>query len=1384
MQSPFKFLDSYTREDHDIYFGRTNETEALYTSVFKSKMVLLYGVSGTGKSSLIQCGLANKFQESDWLPVFVRRGTDMLDSLFQSLVQTHIEAPHPPKKRTAKSFLKLLQSLYLDHFKPVYLIFDQFEELFIFGNKEERDEFVQLMEALQQSEVQVKVIFSIREEYLAMLTEFEDRLPELFQNRIRVERMHFPQAKEVIQGACQYAKIEIEEGFEEQLLEKLTGGKKELELTYLQVLLDRLWKKSEEGKNGFTLTLLESMGHISDLLGQFLEEQINELEEPEQGLTVLKTFVSVQGTKKQLTFEEIHHGCLSLGKDVKESGIQDLLQRFTDLRILRDKDESGRYELRHDSLAAKIYEKITLAEKELMEVRQFVEQAFQLYDKKGIILSKDSLDYIAPYRQRMFLKQKIRDFVDASRHYYVRKAKRRRRILFSSITSIMIIAIVSGIFIWRDLQATRETARIATAHNLANQSLDLLQDDDPKQAFKTAVDAYNMEPDFLSKRAVMNAFYQGPFERVKVSLRNVQEYDVTEDGRYFLVFRKEVYHLLLEIYDLSNGKLISKSNLSITGLVSYADRWGGEKWVYDSLSHNVAVLTMDSVLNIVNAKDGLIKQRSYQQRLYSLFDLGSGFCVATGDTIFKYDFRGNQIDIYVPDAFIQQTIRIDKNKYAFVELNKDGRIVFELFDGNLFEVVKRNKPDEFYLPFYGKMIVDVIEISGTTKLRVSFDDNILDYFVVKNSKGAWALLLRNNFLNKPKTSREGMSKSADNDFIRMKYIYGVIFGEYYNSIANNGQNYLVWDIDENSSSLTGINQIFTVIARPTDLPGYYINGKNQLEKIVDLTDCDNYPTSLNDSIVLFRNGDDAKAEMLKVFNARDFRTILKVEGEELLTYNSKYMLFSKNDFSEELFFYDYNGDLAATISSTLFGKDFRVYPAGSDGFMVNSITHNILFYIDSEFNIYRWKKNNGIVRVESISRAFYGIATEESIAIYNVKDFLIQQRSCFTNKYPLSSGWEVVDFNIPYSNFKLFQFWDSTTFQLLNTATMKSKFFAYPDSLRIYTGHSRSCILDSNNIFIQGETSLMIFSRKSGQILLYKKDVRGYFLTDSIRKEIVVIDTNIVFYNSDFQIIDTFDLSSALNRHKFRVFSDKFKNECFIADMEDLLIYHFDLAGKKLNKLVSLREICNISSGSEDRISWSFNLLSDRFMSIAYSDSVLIYDLLNRESIYREKLDMLRINNVLPLQIQNNSISALLIGEDEDGQGKFYKDRIEWISSDMSNKIIKSENYSEPYLSNNFQTIAFKKHEGYNFYSYQGDQLFECFYPYSSKGFLMTLGFNDEGELLALWKPDFLRETNNKPAENPTYLLKLPVTVPRMFEVMQETGLDTTYGFDNIPKNF
>jgi len=74
VESPFKFLDSYAIEDNDIFFGRDLEIEEVYNKVFQNKTLFVYGESGTGKSSLINCGLANKFKDTDWLPVNVRRG--------------------------------------------------------------------------------------------------------------------------------------------------------------------------------------------------------------------------------------------------------------------------------------------------------------------------------------------------------------------------------------------------------------------------------------------------------------------------------------------------------------------------------------------------------------------------------------------------------------------------------------------------------------------------------------------------------------------------------------------------------------------------------------------------------------------------------------------------------------------------------------------------------------------------------------------------------------------------------------------------------------------------------------------------------------------------------------------------------------------------------------------------------------------------------------------------------------------------------------------------------------------------------------------------------------------------------------------------------------
>ena len=85
MQTPFKFLDAYELEDADIFFGRGQETRLLYESVKKNRLVLVYGPSGTGKTSLVKCGLASRFDSADWHPIHIQRNENINTSLQQQL---------------------------------------------------------------------------------------------------------------------------------------------------------------------------------------------------------------------------------------------------------------------------------------------------------------------------------------------------------------------------------------------------------------------------------------------------------------------------------------------------------------------------------------------------------------------------------------------------------------------------------------------------------------------------------------------------------------------------------------------------------------------------------------------------------------------------------------------------------------------------------------------------------------------------------------------------------------------------------------------------------------------------------------------------------------------------------------------------------------------------------------------------------------------------------------------------------------------------------------------------------------------------------------------------------------------------------------------------
>ena len=172
-KSPFKFLDPYTKEERNIFFGRDEEIKNLYEMVFESKLILVYGQSGTGKTSLIRCGLANEFKSTDWFDIFVRREENINASLKRSLEEN---ARTPFKKGATVE--EMVKSLFLDYFQPIYLLFDQFEELFAYDSmsqeevdatEKEKNAFIQTISALVNSKLSCKIILIMREEIFGPL---------------------------------------------------------------------------------------------------------------------------------------------------------------------------------------------------------------------------------------------------------------------------------------------------------------------------------------------------------------------------------------------------------------------------------------------------------------------------------------------------------------------------------------------------------------------------------------------------------------------------------------------------------------------------------------------------------------------------------------------------------------------------------------------------------------------------------------------------------------------------------------------------------------------------------------------------------------------------------------------------------------------------------------------------------------------------------------------------------------------------------------------------------------------------------------------------------------------------------------------------------------
>ncbi len=435
---PFKFLDSYQREDKDFFFGRTEEIETLYQMIFQTRILLIYGTSGTGKTSLIQCGLANKFQSYDWLALYIRRGGNLISSLDKALCDESdgVFTYDGQSEHIIHNLPEKLESVYKASFKPIYLIFDQFEELYVLGAKTEQEQFIKTVKEILATDQPVKIILSMREEYLGYLYGLEKEIPQIMRKTLRVEPMMLDKVTDVIRGINNFkhslVKIKTDEieAITQEIFERLKGKEKTLtiQLPYLQVFLDKLYinktnDHDHQTEAEITLEDLKKIGDIEDVLQNFLEEQVREIsQELSTAKTVVKTetiwkilsnFCTLEGTKEPISKKEVAE---RLKPDIVKKLVDQSVDAFAKNRILKKSEIEDLYELTHDALALKIAEKRSEDDISMLEVKRLIKSQTALKAEYREDLSEKQLNFIEPYLAKIApeLNEEEKNYIEES----------------------------------------------------------------------------------------------------------------------------------------------------------------------------------------------------------------------------------------------------------------------------------------------------------------------------------------------------------------------------------------------------------------------------------------------------------------------------------------------------------------------------------------------------------------------------------------------------------------------------------------------------------------------------------------------------------------------------------------------------------------------------------------------------------------------------------------------------------------------------------------------------------------------------------------------------------------------------------------------------------
>ena len=207
-------IQSFDADRQHLFFGRERETKEVFRLAVLQPIVVLFGKSGTGKTSLIQAGVTPLLHERRLHPVFLRLNQTQLpiSQQIHSILDAKEYLPYnTPDNLTLWDYCHQFEyNEGGDSFTPL-IVLDQFEELFTLyaDQPDEQKRFIaQLAQVMngtapegnrRSTPPKAHFLLSIRSDYLYLLDRLSDQIPAILRTRYELYDLDVANAQQAIE---------------------------------------------------------------------------------------------------------------------------------------------------------------------------------------------------------------------------------------------------------------------------------------------------------------------------------------------------------------------------------------------------------------------------------------------------------------------------------------------------------------------------------------------------------------------------------------------------------------------------------------------------------------------------------------------------------------------------------------------------------------------------------------------------------------------------------------------------------------------------------------------------------------------------------------------------------------------------------------------------------------------------------------------------------------------------------------------------------------------------------------------------------------------------------------------------------------------------------